>query len=81
MTCSRCCGFMVEEHCLDMEGAFGEMWTTSWRCMNCGCIHDAVIEQHQMAGQKKILAFPTGVPGSQEDEVYLGAESFMRKAA
>jgi hypothetical protein len=49
--------------------------------MNCGRIHDAVIEQHQMAGQKKILAFPTGVPDSQEDEVYLGAESFMSKAA
>ncbi len=81
MTCSRCCGFMVEEHCLDMEGAFGEMWTTSWRCMNCGRIHDAVIEQHQMAGQKKVLAFPTGVPDSQEVEVSLGTESFMSKAA
>ena len=81
MTCSRCCGFMVEEHCLDMEGAFGEMWTTSWRCMNCGRIHDAVIEQHQMASQGKVLAFPTGEPDYQDEEVHLGVESFMRKAA
>jgi len=29
MTCSRCCGFMVEDHFLDLEGAYGEMWTTS----------------------------------------------------
>ena len=81
MTCSRCQGFMVEDHFLDLEGAFGEMWTTSWRCMNCGRIHDAVIEQHQLACQGKVLAFPRGVPDSQKDEVHLGAESFIRRAA
>jgi hypothetical protein len=81
MTCLRCEGFMVEDHCLDMGGAYGEMWTTSWRCMNCGCVHDAVIEHHQLARQEKVLAVPSGVPEFQDDEVYLGAETFMRRAA
>jgi hypothetical protein len=72
---------MVEEHCLDMEGALGEMWTTSLRCMNCGHIYDAVIEQHQVSCQGKVLAFPTGEPDYQDDEVHLGAESFIRRAA
>ena len=81
MTCLRCEGLMVEDHCLDMEGAYGEMWTTSWRCMNCGRVHDAVIEQHQLAQQEKVLAVSSGAPEYQDDEVYLGAESFMRRAA
>ena len=45
MHCSRCHGLMLKDHFLDMEGAFGEMWAQSWRCMNCGAVHDAVIEQ------------------------------------
>ena len=47
MTCSRCCGLMIETQVLDMEGAYGEMWVTSRRCVNCGYVHDAVIEQHR----------------------------------
>ena len=31
MTCSRCLGLMIEDQFLDLEGAYGEMWTTSWR--------------------------------------------------
>jgi len=81
MTCSRCCGFMVEDHFLDLEGAYGEMWTTSWRCMNCGRVHDSVIEQHQPTRPKKVLAFQNGEPDYQDDEVHLGAESFIRRAA
>ena len=81
MTCLRCEGLMVEEHCLDMGGAYGEMWTMSWRCMNCGRVHDAVIEQHQLAQQEKVLTVSSGAPEYQDDEVYLGAESFLRRAA
>ena len=44
MHCSRCQGLMMKEHLLDMEGAFGEMWTTSLRCMNCGHVHGSVID-------------------------------------
>jgi len=69
MTCSRCCGLMLEDHFLD-----------SWRCLNCGRVHYSVIEQHRLAPQEKILAFPRGVPDFQYDEVLLGAESFIRRA-
>ena len=81
MTCSRCQGFMIEDHFLDLEGAYGEMWATSWRCLNCGCVHDSVTEQNQLACQEKVLAFPSGEPDYQDEEVHLGAESFMRQAA
>ena len=81
MTCSRCCGFMVEDHFLDFDGTIGQMWATGWRCMNCGRIHDSVIEQHQLARQEKVLAFPSREPDSQEDEAHLGAKSFIKRAA
>jgi uncharacterized Zn finger protein len=81
MTCSRCSGLMLEDHFLDMEGSYGQMWTTSWRCMNCGRIHDSVIEQNQPARREKVLASPRGEPNYEDDEVHLGAESFIRRAA
>ena len=59
MHCSRCRGFMVEDHFLDIEGGFREMWTASWRCMNCGHVHDAVIEQHRLAQQETVVVCPS----------------------
>ena len=81
MNCSRCQGLMLEEHLLDMEGAFGEMWTTSLRCMNCGHVHDPVMEQNRLTRHKKVMALPSGEPDYQDDEVHLGVEAIIRKAA
>jgi uncharacterized Zn finger protein len=81
MTCSRSRGLMIEDQFLDLEGAYGEMWTTSLRCVNCGHIHDSVIEQHRLARQAKVLVFSSGELDYQDDEVPLGSESFIRLAA
>ncbi|MBU6432435.1 MAG: hypothetical protein KJS98_03845 [Nitrospirae bacterium] len=81
MTCSRCRGLMVEGQFLDVRGAYGQMWTTSWRCVNCGHVHDAVIEQHRLARQERVAVLPSGEPDDQDDEVHLGAEAFVRLAA
>ena len=81
MDCSRCRGFMVEDQFLDFEGAFGQMWTTSRRCVNCGHVYDSVIEQNRLVRQEKVLVFSSGEPDYQDDEVHLGAESFIRLAA
>ena len=76
MRCSRCQGLLLKDHLLDMGGGFGEMWAQSWRCMNCGAVHDAVIEQHRLGRQEKVL-----VTGSEPEDIYLGAEAFIRPAA
>lgn len=81
MTCSRCSGFLVEDQLLDLEGGYGEMWANSWRCVNCGHAHDAVIERNRLARKGKVLAFPCGEPDYQDDEVHLGSEAFIRIAA
>ncbi len=55
MTCTRCEGLMLEEHMIDMEGGYGEMWSRSWRCFNCGHRDDALIQQHRQRQAKPIV--------------------------
>jgi hypothetical protein len=80
MTCSRCLRLMVEDQFLDLESPYGQMWAASLRCVNCGHVHGSVIEQHRLARQEKVVALPGGEPDYQDDEVHLGAESFIRRA-
>ena len=72
---------MAKDHLLDFEGTMGHMWTTGYRCMNCGHVHDPVIQQHRLTRQKPALVVPSGEPDYQDDEVHLGAESFIVRAA
>lgn len=81
MNCSRCKGLMVAAHFLDYEGGYGEMWTCSWRCVNCGHVHDTVVEQNRLDRQERVLVFPSSEPDYQDEEVHLGAESIPRVAA
>ncbi len=55
MNCTRCQGLMLEERMIDMEGAYGEMWSVSTRCVNCGHRDDAVIQHHRELSAKRIL--------------------------
>lgn len=81
MQCARCQGLMVEAQLLDMEGAYGQMWTTSLRCVNCGRIHDSVTEQNRLVRQGKVLVFSGGEPDYQDADVHCGAASFIRRVA
>ncbi len=72
---------MVEDQFLDLQGTSGQMWTASWRCMNCRHVYDSVIVQNRLTRQEKVLALPSGEPNYQDKEVHLGAESFIRRAA
>ena len=81
MNCSRCQGLMVQAQLLDFEGAYGQMWTTSLRCVNCGRIYDSVVEQNHPGRQDKVLMTSGGEPDYQDDELQLGAESFTKRAA
>ena len=81
MTCVRCLYLMIEDQFLDMESPYGQMWVSSLRCGNCGHVHDSVIKQHRLARQEKVVALPGSEPDYQDDEVHLGAESFIRQTA
>ena len=82
MRCSRCSGFMVEAAMLDMEGGFGEMWATSWRCVNCSHTHDPTIERNRLAQQQgKVLALSSGGPDHRDHDVSRGPKTNVRLAA
>ena len=81
MNCTRCQGLMIKDQLLDFDGTYGQMWATSWRCVNCGSVHDSVIEQNGLVRQGKVFALPSGQPDYRDDEVYLEAESRIRRAA
>jgi hypothetical protein len=47
---------MLDEHMIDMEGGYGEMWSVSTRCVNCGHRDDAVIQHHRQLSVKPVIA-------------------------
>lgn len=81
MTCTRCQGLMVDDQLFDMEGAYGEMWTTSLRCLNCGEVQDAVIAQHRLLQREKVVLLSRGKSDQRDDEVDRESEACMRLAA
>lgn len=41
--CVRCGGFLVSNHCLDLESSWGDRWCRTLRCVQCGELIDPVI--------------------------------------
>jgi len=53
MSCSHCSGLTVEDHFLDFEGSYGQMWAARWHCVNCGRVHDSSIELNRLVQQER----------------------------
>lgn len=81
MNCSRCHGLMVKEHFLDFEGTYGHMWASGYRCMNCGYVHDPLIEQHRLAKTQPKLVVANGEAGHKEDKLHTDVHSVVMRAA
>ena len=81
MTCLRCQRLIIEDQFIDLESTYGQMWATSLRCANCGYVHSPEGEQHPLVPQEKPLVLSSGEVDYQDEEVHLGAESFIRRAA
>ena len=77
MTCTRCQGLMISDSFIDLEET-GHLWMKAWRCMNCGCIVDAIVEQNrrlQAAGLIEIKA------GSQAEALSVASGESIQQAA
>lgn len=81
MNCSRCHGLMVREHFLDFESTYGHMWASGHRCMNCGNVHDPVIEQHRFAKTQPALAPPNNEVTYKKNELPNEAHTEVMRAA
>jgi hypothetical protein len=66
--CTRCQGLMIEDHYLDFEGTYGHTWAKAHRCMNCGNVHDSVIEQHRLVKPQPALVLASGALDYEADD-------------
>ena len=81
MSCTRCQGMMLEESMIDMEADYGQMWSRSWRCFNCGHRHDAVIQHHRQIQAQSIERHLATVTVSETVELPWESESVDPLAA
>ncbi len=81
MSCSRCQGLMLEDQMIDMEGGYGEMWSRSWRCVNCGHRDDAVLRHHRQLQATPIATIPQAVTVEETPELPWESESVEPLAA
>lgn len=51
MTCNRCRGLLVEDHCYDLLD--DRISLSAWRCVSCGNLVDSVILKNQRAQQAR----------------------------
>lgn len=72
---------MLKEPIVDMEAGYGELWSHSWRCFNCGHRDDAVIQHHRQLYGKPIVASPPTVVVEEPIERSWESESVEPLAA
>jgi hypothetical protein len=76
---------MVKDNLMDFDGTYGHMWMSAMRCMNCGHVHDPVMEQNrrnaQAARPTPVLVAVGDEADYHDDEVHLGIESIVAQAA
>lgn len=81
MNCTRCQGLMLEEHMIDIEGGYGEMWCCSWRCFNCGHRDDAVLQHHRQLHAKRVAGSLLTVPAQEAIDLPWESEGVESLAA
>jgi uncharacterized Zn finger protein len=81
MSCSRCHGLMVQDHFLDFDGTIGHMWANGYRCMNCGNVHDPVIEHHRLSRKQQRSAIQNEEPESKKNDLIPESQTVMMRAA
>lgn len=81
MTCTCCQGLMLGETLVDIEAGYHEMWSRTWRCVNCGHRADAAMQQHQRAGIEQHVGRLTVVAVQEEPVVAYEPDSVEPLAA
>jgi hypothetical protein len=72
---------MVKEHFLDFDGTIGHTRASGQRCMNCGNVHDPVIEHHQQARTQQKLVPLGHARYHTHTEFHADTEAMIRLAA
>lgn len=70
MTCQRCQGLMVADHCVDLEEGSTHLWIRVWRCVCCGDIIDSLIRRHRLLVRSRpvVKAEPVTSPTEKKEK-------------
>jgi len=60
---------MVRDHFVDLLESGGEWWTATWRCVNCGYVLDAVLEQNRRKQQSERMVASEALVAPEESGV------------
>jgi hypothetical protein len=60
MVCQRCRGLLVRETFGDLNAETDDLYAAT-RCLNCGCIQDAVIRANRSRRQERSRTTPRGM--------------------
>jgi hypothetical protein len=72
---------MVRDHFLDFDGTIGHMWANGYRCMNCGNVHDPIIEQHRLVRKQQALAIENSELESRKNDLIQESQTIIMRAA
>jgi hypothetical protein len=81
MTTPRCCTFWTEYNLLNLMSPYKQMRKICWRGVNSGQVPGPSIGQTHWIHQENVLNPSNSKPGYEDNEVYLGMESFVRQVA
>lgn len=81
MTCTRCQGYMAEDHFLDLMETGGELWIKAWRCLNCGNVLDHIMEHNRTCFAVQQLVAQVSAPAHEGDVVLVGTMTIVPHAA
>lgn len=81
MSCSRCQGLMIKDHFMDFDGTIGHTLACGYRCMNCGNVHDPVIERHRRARTYQAPPIQHHECDAEDDEFISESETVIPRAA
>jgi len=54
---------MAKDHFLDLMESAESMWLAGWRCLNCGNVHDPVVEKNRCGQGMATVVSTVRVPG------------------
>ena len=57
---------MARDHFLDLQESGGEWWLEGWRCINCGHVHDPVVEKNRRMHAAAMAAAAAHAPSILE---------------
>jgi hypothetical protein len=81
--CRRCGGFLVDEHCMDLDVGPNRVGYRFWamRCVQCGDVIDETILRNRLAPRPAHQEFPSSQEEGKHVTIYNSSSAIRRQTA